>query len=86
MIMAGALERSTGAAGPQFIVKGGVALELRLRNRARATKDIDVVLRDADADLADTLEQAVTGDPYQGFSFRRKREPLLLDKMSPVAK
>lgn len=79
MIMAGALERSTGAAGPQFIVKGGVALELRLRNRARATKDIDVVLRDAEADLADTLEQAVTGDPYQGFSFRRKGEPLLLD-------
>jgi hypothetical protein len=63
MIMAGALERSTGAAGPQFIVKGGVALELRLRNRARATKDIDVVLRDEKADLADTLEQAVTGDP-----------------------
>jgi hypothetical protein len=79
MIMAGALERSTGAAGPQFIVKGGVALELRLRNRARATKDIDVVLRDAEADLADTLEQAMTGDPYQGFSFRRKGEPLLLD-------
>jgi hypothetical protein len=73
------LERSTGAGGPQFIVKGGVALELRLRNRARATKDIDVVLRDAEADLADTLEQAVTGDPYQGFSFRRKGEPLLLD-------
>jgi hypothetical protein len=79
MIMAGAFERSTGAAGPQFIVKGGVALELRLRNRARATKDIDVVLRDAEAGLADTLEQAVTGDPYQGFSFRRKGEPLLLD-------
>jgi len=38
MIMAGALERSTGGDGPQFIVKGGVALELRLRDRARATK------------------------------------------------
>lgn len=79
MIMAGALERATGAADPLFIVKGGVALELRLRNRARATKDIDVVLRDAEADLADALEQAVAGDPYQGFSFRRKGEPLLLD-------
>lgn len=79
MIMAGALERATGAAGPRFIVKGGVALELRLRDRARATKDIDVVLRDAEADLSDALEQAVTGDAYQGFSFRRKGEPLLLD-------
>jgi Nucleotidyl transferase AbiEii toxin, Type IV TA system len=79
MIMAGALERATGSVGPRFIVKGGVALELRLRDRARATKDIDVVLRDAKADLADTLERAVTGDAYQGFSFRRKGEPLLLD-------
>lgn len=79
MIMAGALERATGAAGPRFIVKGGVALELRLRDRARATKDIDVVLRDAEADLSAALEQAVTGDAYQGFSFRRKGEPLLLD-------
>ncbi len=79
MIMAGALERATGAAGPRFIVQGGVALELRLRDRARATKDIDVVLRDAEADLSVALEQAVTGDAYQGFSFRRKGEPLLLD-------
>lgn len=79
MIMAGALERATGGDDPQFIVKGGVALELRLRDRARATKDIDVVLRDQEADLADALEQALTGDSYQGFSFRRKGEPLLLD-------
>lgn len=34
MIMAGALERSTGAADPQFIVKGGVALELLVRLRS----------------------------------------------------
>jgi hypothetical protein len=46
MIMARVLERTTGADGPKFMVKGGVALELRLRDRARATKDIDVVLRD----------------------------------------
>ena len=79
MIMAGILERTTCADGPQFIVKGGVALELRLRDRARATKDIDVVLRDKEADLAAALEQTLTGDAYQGFSFRRKGEPLLLD-------
>ena len=45
MIMAGALERADGPGGTRFIVKGGVALELRLRDRARATKDIDIVLR-----------------------------------------
>jgi len=56
-----------------------LALELRLRARARATKDIDLVLRDTKADLADALEEALTGDAYQGFSVRRKGQPLLLD-------
>ena len=79
MITAGVFERATGDGNPQFIIKGGVALELRLRDRARATKDIDVVSHDQDADLARTLERAMTGDPYQGFSFRRKRDPLVLD-------
>lgn len=79
MIMAGVLDRATTADSPLFIVKGGVALELRLRDRARATKDIDIVLRDTTADLANSLEEALTGEPYQGFSFRRKGEPLLLD-------
>ena len=79
MIMAGVLDRATSADSPLFIVKGGVALELRLRDRARATKDIDIVLRDTTADLADSLEEALTGEPYQGFSFRRKGQPLLLD-------
>lgn len=79
MIMAGVLERATTADSPLFIVKGGVALELRFRDRARATKDIDIVLRDTTADLADSLEDALTGEPYQSFSFRRKGQPLLLD-------
>jgi hypothetical protein len=79
MIMAGVLDRATNADSPLFIVKGGVALELRLRDRARATKDIDIVLRDTTADLAESLEEALTGEPYQGFSFRRKGQPLLLD-------
>jgi hypothetical protein len=79
MILAGMLERASDAHGPRFIVKGGVALELRLRDRARATKDIDIVLRDTKADLAVAIEHALTGDAYQGFSFRRKGQPLLLD-------
>lgn len=79
MIMAGILDRSSSDDSPLFIVKGGVALELRLRDRARATKDIDIVLREPAADLADSLERALTGDSYQGFSFRRKGQPLLLD-------
>ena len=42
-------------------------------------KDIDVVLQHTEADLAHTLERALTGDAYQGFTFRRKRDPLLLE-------
>ena len=79
MIMAGVLDRAASSEGPRFIVKGGVALELRLRDRARATKDIDIVLRDPTADLVDSLEQTLVGEDFQGFSFRRKGQPLLLD-------
>ena len=82
MILAGVLERVADAGAPRFLVKGGVALELRLRDRARATKDIDIVLRDVKADLADSLEQALTGEAYQGFSFRRKGQPLRLLSVS----
>ena len=40
MIMSGMLERSaTAVDGYRFTVKGGVALELRLGDRARATCD-----------------------------------------------
>jgi nucleotidyltransferase AbiEii toxin of type IV toxin-antitoxin system len=56
MITAGVLERAAGDGHPQFVIKGGVALELRLRDQARATKDIDVVSHDPVADLARTLE------------------------------
>jgi hypothetical protein len=79
MVTAGMLERATTASEPPFVIKGGVALELRLRDRARATKDLDVALHHPNADLATTLERALTGKPYQGFSFRSKRKPLVLD-------
>jgi hypothetical protein len=79
MILAGLLERTAVGDIPRFIIKGGVALELRLRDRARATKDIDIVLRDQSADLAGQRLFEAVGEAYQGFSFRRKGQPLLLD-------
>jgi len=79
MITAGTLERASTSGQLRFVIKGGVALELRLRNRARATKDLDVALHDPEADLAISLERALTNGTYQGFSFRKKREPLVLD-------
>ena len=90
MIMAGLLEHVTATDGPRFTIKGGVALELRLRARARATKDIDIVLQESHRHRTDdgaslprrverTLEHALTTEAYQGFTFRRKGEPVLLD-------
>lgn len=78
MILAGMLERAA-ASGPRFFVKGGVALELRLRERARATKDIDLVLQHPEAELVRALEGALEGHAYQDFTLRRKGEPLVLD-------
>lgn len=84
MALAGALESSNnlalhnGREHYRFTIKGGVALELRLRERARATKDIDLVLHDSRADLAVALERAIAPG-YGEFRFQRRREPIVLD-------
>jgi hypothetical protein len=78
MALAGVLKQACLSNGKhKFIVKGGVAMELRLCNKARATKDLDLVLEMTDGDLLNELE-AVLGDPYDGFNFRRKGEPIVM--------
>ena len=71
MVMIGALDRVQ--ADPDqllFLVKGGVAMELRLRQGARATRDLDMVfLGDPDRLLA-ALDVALA-EPYSLFSFQR---------------
>jgi nucleotidyltransferase AbiEii toxin of type IV toxin-antitoxin system len=75
MILGGALERAGFAgAGPKFTIKGGVALELRLRSVARATKDLDLIFNSPTGELVEELETALE-PPYEGFTFRRKGEP-----------
>jgi Nucleotidyl transferase AbiEii toxin, Type IV TA system len=76
MAICGALERA-GATGqsPPHYVKGGIALELRLPGKARATKDLDVGFRaEPQADLVSLLDDAIAAE-YEGFSFRRARTP-----------
>lgn len=49
-----------------FVLKGGMALELRLGERARATRDVDLAIRDSVDDsgaLRDRLIEALTTDP-----------------------
>lgn len=75
LALIGALQRVEDAnAGPRFLIKGGVAMELRLGVQARPTNDLDVVFRGPPAELSDTLDVAFAG-PYAGFEFTRADEP-----------
>lgn len=72
MMIAGALARVVGPDDrAAFAIKGGMAMELRLGDRARATRDIDLILRDDTDRLADLLDAGL-GEPYNGFAFRRR--------------
>ncbi|HSU95872.1 MAG TPA: nucleotidyl transferase AbiEii/AbiGii toxin family protein [Gemmatimonadaceae bacterium] len=73
MMLGGALSRLQAEdQGPAFLVKGGVSLELRLRLKARATKDYDTVFRGERDKLLDALDEAFA-TPYEGFTFRVTR-------------
>lgn len=50
-----------------WVLKGGMAMEVRLGDRARLTKDIDLGLREAGAtrdDLTERLVEALSVDPF----------------------
>src|SRR4051794_2899129 len=71
MALGGALERAGFFGdGPRFTIKGGVALELRLRTRARATRDLDLIVNHPSAPLLDELDHALA-QRFESFSFRR---------------
>lgn len=71
MALLGALDRVQADRDlPRFLLKGGVAIELRLRLGARATKDVDVVFRGEPGELVDALDEAFA-EPYCDFAFRR---------------
>jgi len=70
------LARLAVAEGDSWILKGGAALEFRMPDRARATRDIDLALTQP-VDPADQLLDDLDSDPFSDhFSFRvtRRRE------------
>lgn len=74
MILSGALDRAAEDPNtPTFIVKGGVALELRLPGRARATEDLDIVAVSTDDDLVSALDNALR-ESYHDCAFSRRPE------------
>lgn len=65
MVLAAMLDRAHDTTGqPLFLVKAGVAMELRFGTGARATKDLDLTYR-ADAEhMLDRLDEAVVYTCY----------------------
>lgn len=56
-----------------WVVKGGFALQLRLGNRARTTKDIDVLLTRPSADIHQAIVRAALLDVGDWFQFEVER-------------
>lgn len=69
-VLLGALDRSRES-DPLFLLKGGVAIELRVGGVARATKDVDLVFFGDPEQLAETLDEDLI-EPYSVFSFERE--------------
>jgi hypothetical protein len=55
---------------PIFLLKGGVAMELRLRLRARTTRDYGAALRARADEVLDLLDEALQA-PYNNFTVTR---------------
>ncbi len=70
MVLLGALDRSRES-DPLFLLKGGVAIELRVGGGARATKDVDLVFLGDPGQLGEILDEDLA-EPYSVFSFERQ--------------
>jgi hypothetical protein len=73
MALLGALARTNAdreEPNQGLLLKGGVAMELRLGLEARATKDVDFVFHGPLDVLLEDLDEAFA-EPYSGFAFER---------------
>lgn len=67
------LARLVAAAPERWMLKGGFALDLRLAERARATKDVDIDWRVAEDELLETLIEACDHDLDDFFALSIER-------------
>jgi predicted nucleotidyltransferase component of viral defense system len=56
-----------------FAIKGGHAIELRIRSKARASRDVDVILNVPETTIVDTLRAALA-EGWSGFTFTFRDE------------
>jgi hypothetical protein len=84
LAICGVLERATseGFLGGYYL-KGGVAMELRFAQRARATKDLDIVLDGDRRTRIQSLEQTLKLG-FDQFSFRLKGQVHEMDHADTV--
>jgi Nucleotidyl transferase AbiEii toxin, Type IV TA system len=69
MSFLGALDRVREEDSPaRFLIKGGIACELRFQDQARATRDLDALFQGSLDELLADLDAAFAV-PYSGFSF-----------------
>jgi predicted nucleotidyltransferase component of viral defense system len=71
------LARLIQAAPERWLLKGGFALDLRLSNRARTTRDVDIDWQAAEEELFDALidAAALEVDDFFTFEIERTRMP-----------
>lgn len=71
------LARMTATAGDRWLLKGGLALDLRLPERARATRDIDLDWQAPADELVDALIDVARHDAgdFLAFSVERSGTP-----------
>jgi Nucleotidyl transferase AbiEii toxin, Type IV TA system len=71
MVVLAVLDRVRGEDGePLFILKGGAAMELRLRLQARTTQDIDTIFRRSIETMLERLDEALQAG-WGEFTFER---------------
>lgn len=75
------LARLAATAPDRWLLKGGYALDLRLRGSARTTKDVDLDWREVDEELLDTLLDVADHDMGDYFAFRVERRAHPADRL-----
>jgi hypothetical protein len=75
------LARLMMVAGGSWVLKGGFALDLRLKQRARSTKDLDIEWRAEESSLMDALLDAADQDAGDFFVFTMERTEAPEDRL-----
>lgn len=82
MIVLAVLDRVRDGQGePLFLLKGGAAMELRFQLKARTTKDIDTVFREAIPSMLERLDEALQAG-FGDFTYERSEPEVITDTRS----